>query len=304
MTIRTKAVAVLISLPLVLGLFMTAANAASTYEARWLSAESGPSPNSVRDISDAGLIVGSLNDIAWSWVDGVGTALGPSGLQSYALAVASDGSVFGSRERPDGMLGAVLFRDGQIIELPGPIIWGVSADGHFGVSSIGVNSFGIVDVQTGVMSNPVTFADTSYVYARDINSAGVVVGRYRDFGSRALHPFLYDSRTGVRTNLAFVGGATAINDHGLVAGWTTVGDSVRAWVGTADRQVVLDVLPGDDIYVQGINNHGELVGYRLDGTSFIATPITAVPEPATLILVIGGLAGLIGQRRLAGGLRD
>lgn len=150
-----------------------------------------------------------------------------------------------------------------------------------------------------------TFPGTFYNYGQALNNTGGVVGSYNDF------PGLFFYSGGVYTDLSAIAGSYGLdlNDGNVISGLDQNG------VPFTYANGILTHRPGKSLGKPGINNAGvlatdffdpdlpnALVGYRIVDVNnrgqflgdygqgyFIATP---VPEPAGLLALSGGLAGL------------
>src|SRR5205085_3138251 len=72
----------------------------------------------VRDINDAGAIVGSRDGSATLWVGGLEKNLGTlGGSSSAATSISDSGLVTGGAGRADGSMHAFLYRDGSMLDL-------------------------------------------------------------------------------------------------------------------------------------------------------------------------------------------
>ncbi len=94
---------------------------------------------------------------------------------------------------------------------------------------------------------------TTYAYA--VNNAGQVVGEYSE-GSA------FSWSGGVLTDLG-IGGASsarAVSSNGLVAGYTSTGESNRAFLRTGSGTAILGTLGGADSFGLGVNASGQVVG--------------------------------------------
>lgn len=128
-----------------------------------------------------------------------------------------------------------------------------------------------------------------------INNAGQVVGNSYTTPTGNAHAFVWDSLHGLQDIGAF--SATAINDLGQVAGQISYyrDDGLRvtrACVWSADSGLVeLPMLGEGDTASCGINNSGQVVGYRNGPGVRRAFVWTPVPEPSTVLGLLAGLGG-------------
>jgi probable HAF family extracellular repeat protein len=151
-------------------------------------------------------------------------------------------------------------------------------------------------------------------FAQGINDAGEIVGYYKDAAGDT-HGFLRpDARTGyipIDDPKATVGTiASGVNTSGQIVGTYLDDSGVYGFL----RDVMGDFVTIDDpsatrgTLVQAINDAGQIVGSYMDDSGlhgFLATPIAAVPEPASLLVFGAGLLGLLvcrGKRVPASGM--
>jgi probable HAF family extracellular repeat protein len=125
-----------------------------------------------------------------------------------------------------------------------------------------------------------------------VNDDGVVVGA-ADLpmydGTRA---FRWTEAGGME-NLGTLGGfstATAINAHGVITGYSTVGMGAinHAFVWNPATRTMVDILPNAPLHVfaYGINDHGQVVGTIYNGgiNAFVWSPTTGL----TILPTLGG----------------
>jgi probable HAF family extracellular repeat protein len=146
--------------------------------------------------------------------------------------------------------------------------------------------------------------------AYDINETGAIVGG-ADFASTGLsQPFLYAG--GVLSNLGGpAGGARGINNHGAIVGtWGQMdaqSDLTHAFLyrsGTfTDLNNLIVATPGWTVtQAEDINDAGQILatlcfGSTLDCRSARLDLVPAVPEPAGVAMLFGGLMALAAMRR-------
>jgi probable HAF family extracellular repeat protein len=144
--------------------------------------------------------------------------------------------------------------------------------------------------------------------ATAINAAGVVVGYSSVGGQGSTHAFAYSSGVGM-SDLGTLGGdsvAWGIGNNGeIVGGAYLANGSEHGFLFTDGKMIDLNalLLPSvaslyTVVVADGINNRGQIAasGY-LDsnpsyGQAFLLTPASSVPTPASVWLLLCGLAGL------------
>jgi hypothetical protein len=121
-----------------------------------------------------------------------------------------------------------------------------------------------------------------------INDRGVAAGVMVSNADNSWHVFTYDTQSGTLADLGldladFGGPALKINDAGQIAHGSRVYDPIsRTWL-----QPTLAGLP-DRFTFADINNRGDILAKSASGVYILQ----AVPEPATLLMMGLGLAGI------------
>lgn len=131
-------------------------------------------------------------------------------------------------------------------------------------------------------------ADLNY-YANDINDSGLVVGAAKKEQFGVTRPILW--RNGVIQALSGSGCANAVNDNGWIVGCSVSGAQYSACLWVDGLMQYLDPLPGStNCQAYDINDNGWIVG-TCDGQAVLWTP---VPEPSSILALVGGIAGFGG----------
>ncbi len=169
------------------------------------------------------------------------------------------------------------------------------------------------------------------IYLRAINNNGLIIGQLREEDGTSygitidLYSYLHSGNWNVE-NYRDVVGVDAyefvdVNDNGVVLGWYRGDNSTNIPflldVNTGEVFNILANQPdlfSDNVqyaYVSGLNNDGYIVGWDYEKTApyiyenrgFLLSPVyqnnessPVVPEPATLIGFLIGLAGLVGVK--------
>jgi probable HAF family extracellular repeat protein len=264
-----------------------------------------PSPGSFSiqwpsDINNAGQIVGTYNTSNGVWYgflnDGsTATTLSQSNgccADTWANGMNDVSDIVGTWAIGDGGHIGFLYRDG--------VFTTIRVDGLFlRTDLIGINNAGqIIGYYTdgsdgsvhGFLYEQGAFAPLAYV-PTGLNDAGQIVGYYMT-DPRTFSPQGVLDEHGTLTLLSYV--PYGINNPGQIVGRLRAPGPTQSVVD--DHGAITGfALPGAiSTVVTGINDAGQIVGYGLNGGTsrpvvFLATPVTAAPEPATWALLGAGL---------------
>lgn len=270
-------------------------------------------------INDSGQVAGyststGIGDQAYQFYatlysNGSVTNLGTNGVSSSALDINNVGQVVG--EQNDR---AAIFYGGNVVSL--------GTLGGNRSSALSINDFGMIvgwsmnalNVSQAFLYNNGIMANLGVnggSVASGINNSGQIIGYSHSLYGPTETSFLYSG--GVMKDIGSWGGsqtrANGINDKGQIVGYSSTPDEVISAF-LYDNQVMTNLndlidstLGWNLITANSINEFGDIVGTgTLNGQyrAFLLNSITEpapVPEPSTMLLLGGGIAGLVFWRR-------
>jgi probable HAF family extracellular repeat protein len=229
-----------------------------------------------RAINDLGDVVGVADTFGWSGGTGAGGFIWRNGQITGAL-----GAMFA----PERINNA-------------GVVCGETAGDAYNTRTAAIWQAGVTTLLPGLLPiNP-----NAYTYATDINDLGQVVG----YGYVETTALFWENNT-----VSDIGGladssdsnAYAINSSGAIVGMSYSSTGARATLWMDGGAHDLNGLIPDDCgwtlaYATDINSDGCIVGYGNyygQTRAFLLSPV--VPEPSSMIALVGGLAGLLGIRR-------
>lgn len=215
--------------------------------------------------------------VGWSTFDDNGSSHGfvwrrGRMLDLAPLTTANDindhGVIAGAGLTATGEQHALLWARGKATDLG-------TLGGDFS-QALGINNHGqVVGLSTTAAGEPHAFVwargqmtDLApLVTASDINDHGQIVGSYRPAGEDDPHAYLYQLRSGRRTDLGTLYGwfseATAVNQRGQVVGYLgvrTVPGPNSAFSWSKDHMTDLGTRGGEFSQALGVNDRGTVVG--------------------------------------------
>ncbi len=271
----------------------------------------GGSYSDARAVNAAGVIAGSSelasgNVHAYRYTNGTMTDLGTlGGERSEAWSVNDAGQVVGYAERADGLPRAFVHDGQSMTELPtlgGDRGYAMSISDSGSIAGNAETSDGFTHAALwtagGIVDLHGDFQDQSWAY--DVNDFGQVVGEWDDTAYR------YDNGTYVPLG-TFGGNSTqpmALNNFGDVVGGSEYSNGDYGAFVYRDGQLIdlSRAIPTDSGWVldwaNDIDDAGRIVGWGTINRESRAFMLIPIPEPASAVLVLAGIAGLHRRRRL------
>jgi probable HAF family extracellular repeat protein len=287
-----------------------------------------------RAINDDGVVVGSATGSAsqafvWTEANGMQPLL-PHQYSSDAWGINSAGHIVGyGQASSSSAYQAFLYKSASSVA-------NLGSYGALGVNDNDV-SVGEIPDPTGAQAGrgalwvgaSMTQLPASTYQARGINANKWVVGRTLDYpGVKPAYGFVWDANNGLRTigtSASLSSVACSINDLGEVVGAEESGSGSWPWyalvwdpnTGSTHRlDALIDIATstGGEAWrtcdAVDVNNSGEIVGdgYTVGMSGSYDTlhaillepePIVSLPEPASLTLLVVGVAALAGRKARA-----
>lgn len=288
----------------------------SSYTVTDLGTLPGASSTKVADINKNGEIVGTSGDHAFQWSNGVMTDLGTvGGKTSAAYRINDQGVVVGEASTASGEMHAFVWQNGIMKDLG---VAGETSAAH------GINSRGeIVGVASAknVRGGAVLWSSGQRHFLGDlgpsgsgstgisINDNGQIAGVSSGFASNQGVVRGVYWQNGTIIDLDTLGGlhstANAVNDQGVVVGWSEIADSSTVafqWQNGMMKQLGLlpgaSVGPGTGGQAEAVNDSGQVVGTSPTSSGNMHAVIWNNGEITDLNSAISNTSGIVLARAM------